>query len=50
MDDLAAHYHYDGFLLATQVKGDTGNDTDVVLTIVYGVGDSSVDPVDFTES
>ena len=49
MEGLAAHYRW-WFLLATQVKGDTGNDTDVVLTIVYGVGDSSVDPVDFTES
>ena len=36
-------------LLAAQVKADTGNDTDVVLTIVYGIGDSSVDPVDFAE-
>ena len=32
-----------------EVECDPGHDTEIVLTIVYGVGDATIDPVDLTE-
>jgi len=32
-----------------EMISEAGSDTDIILTIVYGIGDAGVDPVEFSE-